>query len=177
MNIKINFVGQFILFSILVFSSCTAFSSQDASAEKVLLDFYQAYINEIGGEGSELVGKHVVNNVVQSINNSFQCNYDSDNTDDYKKVCAKKRDCKNSKGDYICNWNGVWVETDVNYFTKSQDFYPSWSQCITITRLKENATGAEFKVSLGEFPEPVMKLQVKLVLVEHTWKISSVMKY
>ena len=85
-------------------------------------------MNESVKYNSELVRKYVLSNVIQSINHSSLCNYDSDDSvkfDGLEKMCAKKRECSDSNGYYKCNWDCVWVETDVDYFTKSQDIYLS----------------------------------------------------
>lgn len=180
MIFKKKFLGQFAILVVFILFSRLSYSSQLDSAEKVLNYFYHSYIREDGAASSDLVTTYVLSDVIKSVNNSSLCNYDSDDSasgEDLEKMCAKKRDCKSSKGDYICNWDGVWVETDVNYFTKSQDIYPTWKKVINITPLKKSDASADFKVSLGKYPEPVMRLKVSLVPVERSWKISRVTKY
>ncbi|RWR02201.1 hypothetical protein ED28_11260 [[Pantoea] beijingensis] len=179
MIIKISHIKCFILFMFFILLSKTTFSTEIYSPEKVLGDFYYAYLSDNGNE-SELIDKYVLNNVIESVNDASFCNYDSAesvNSGGVKGKCSEKRECKASKGDYICNWDGVWVETDVNYFTKSQDVYPSWNKYINVVPVKGNKTDVCYLVSLGKYPDPVMKLKITLVAVEHGWKISKVTRY
>lgn len=145
--------------------------------DEVVKGFYHSYLRAEGGEENTLINKFVMPNVVKSINDSYQCNYDSDESARNKvpgMICSQKRECKSSSGDYICNWDGVWVETDVDYFTKSQDVYPSWAKEITIKPLEIHEGNAGFEVSLGKYPDPVTNLKVTLIFSDHNWKINGV---
>lgn len=174
-----NFTGHFflLLLSLLLESS---FAAEVVPPENVVNNFYHSYLSNYEKSGGGLTNRFVMPNVMQNINNSYRCNYDSEassNNENLEKICSKKRECKSSKGNYICNWDGVWVETDTDYFTKSQDVYPSWEKNITITPLKVHDENAEFMVSLGKSPCPVTNLKVSLIYLDHNWKINGVTKY
>lgn len=180
MNVKTNYIKTIILVVLFTLLSKVAFSTEIESPEKVLNDFYHAYLNDEGHNESEVVEKYVLNDVIQSVNNASLCNYDSDDSvsaTNGKVDCSNKRECKTRNGDYLCNWNGIWVETDTDYFTKSQDIYPTWSKSIAVVPVKGGKEDINYLVSLGEAPDPVMKLKVSLVSGEHGWKISKVTKY
>ncbi|MGR7482746.1 DUF3828 domain-containing protein [Klebsiella aerogenes] len=182
MDMKVNtkHIKTIILVVLFTLLSKVAFSAEIESPETVLNDFYHAYLNDEGRNESEVVGKYVLTDVIQSVNNASLCNYDSDDsvsTTNGKGDCSNKRECKTSDGEYVCNWNGVWVEMDTDYFTKSQDIYPTWSKSIAVAPLKGGKEDIDYLVFLGKAPDPVMKLKVSLVSGEHGWKISKVTKY
>lgn len=176
---KYKFIRRFIFLLILPLLSRVSFATAIVSPEDIVNDFYHSYLSS-GGVGEEkLTNKFVMPDVMNSINHSYQCNYDSDESasnENLEKICSQKRECKSSNGDYICNWDGVWIEADTDYFTKSQDIYPSWAKKITITPLEIHEANAEVKVSLGEYPDPVINLKVTLISIDHSWKINGVMR-
>ena len=76
--------------------------------------------------------------------------------------CSQKRECKQFKGRYICNWHGAWVDTDVDYFTKSQDVYPSWKASISTFDVYQKENDSSVNVILGAGSEPKVKFNVVL---------------
>lgn len=171
------FTTHFVFFLPVSLLPGASFATALISPEEVVNDFYHSYLSSVGMEKNKLTKKFVMPNVIQSINDSFQCNYDSNESfsNEYlERICSQKKEYKSSDGDYICNWNGVWVGTDVDYFTKSQDVYPSWTKKITIKPLEVHDKNADFNISLGEYPDPVTNLKVTLIFIDHSWKINSV---
>ncbi|WP_271461413.1 DUF3828 domain-containing protein [Pantoea leporis] len=151
--------------------------SSDFHSEKVKC-FYEKYLVSEGVDA--LLKKYISKDLLRSINYSSSCNYDSDDVsplNNKEKMCSEKRECK-TKGDNVsCNWNGIWIETDVDYFTKSQDFYPSWSKHVSVSLVAKYEDSESYKVSLGMKPDPIMQLRVIVSLVDGNWKIRKVTEY
>ncbi|WBU50070.1 DUF3828 domain-containing protein [Kosakonia pseudosacchari] len=76
------------------------------------------------------------------------------------------------KGRYICNWHSDWVNTDVDYFTKSQDIYPSWKASISTFDVSQKENDSSVNVILGAGFEP--KFKVMLERIDGKRKITSV---
>ena len=105
------------------------------------------------------------------------CNYDSDDSiseSELAKKCAQKHECKQDKGNYICDWYGIWVETDVNYFTKSQDVFLSWRTNINTFDVTQKGSDSLVGVILGDGSEPKARFKVSLKKDNGNWKIISV---
>ena len=114
---------------------------------------------------------------MKSINDSMMCNYDSDDSvlaEELEGKCSQKHECKQFKERYICNWHGVWVDTDVDYFTKSQDIYPSWRENISTFDVFQKENDSSVNVILGAGSEPKVKFKVMLKIIDEKWKITSV---
>lgn len=155
----------------------SALNSDLNSPVSIVKDFYQHYLNDDHGNSAEIIARYVSDELAKNINYSLKCNYDEDDssaTPALTKICAQKRECKENKGSYICDWSGFWIESDVDYFTKSQDVYPSWKKKIKFVMLSQTNIQAVVGVSLGDGSDPVMKLQVTLDQNNNKWKIISV---
>lgn len=107
----------------------------------------------------------------------MMCNYDSDDSvsaEEREGKCSQNRECKQFKERYICNWHGAWVDTDVDYFTKSQDVYPSWKVSISTFDVYQKKNDSSVNVILGADSEPKVKFKVVLERIDGEWKITSV---
>lgn len=107
------------------------------------------------------------------------CNYDYDDSvsvsvSELEKKCSKKHECKQYKGNYICEWDGVWIESDINYFTKSQDVYPSWKLNIKTSTITNDGSKSVVEVVLGSDSEPKNILKISLRKINTDWKIVGV---
>ncbi|WP_232922141.1 DUF3828 domain-containing protein [Buttiauxella sp. S04-F03] len=166
-----------IIFIFVFMFSQLAFATGNTVTENTVINFYKAYLSDDSANDSSIVSKYVYDELMKSINDSSMCNYDSDDSvsaADLDKLCAKKQECKEYKGNYLCDWYGVWVESDVNYFTKSQDVYPSWKSSIKTSTVRQDAQQSVIDVVLGEGTETSNSLQVTLKEDGDDWKISSV---
>ncbi|EOE6764204.1 DUF3828 domain-containing protein [Klebsiella pneumoniae] len=74
----------------------------------------------------------------------------------------------------MCNCHGAWVDTDVDYFTKSQDVYPSWKASISTVDVYQKENDSSVNIILGVGSEPKVKLNVVLERIDGKWKITSV---
>lgn len=167
----------FLSLSLLIFSSLT-FASDVISPKNTVMHFYHALLNDDSRSYSKLVNKYVSDELLRSINDSSLCNYDSDGSvsaAEIEKLCSQKHECKEDKRSYICDWYGIWVESDVNYFTKSQDIYPSWETNIKTSLLMQTGQESIVNVTLGDGTEPINTLRVALKKVDNSWKIIRVM--
>lgn len=177
-SIVCNIRNSLVLFFFFVFMfSQYAFCSDTNPPISMVKDFYQAYLNDEQKSSTEIISRYVSNNLSKNIDYSLKCNYDTDDSigaPALGEVCAQKRDCKESKGSYICNWGGFWIESDVDYFTKSQDVYPSWKRYIKVILVSQTNKKSVLGVSLGAGSESVMRLKVTLKLNGNEWKIISV---
>lgn len=145
--------------------------------ESTVNNFYKAYLSDNSANNEVLISEYVSNELMRSINDSTMCNYDSDNSvsaAELENKCSQKHECKQYKGNYICDWYGVWVESDVNYFTKSQDVYPSWKSNIKTSTISQNSKESLVGVILGAGADPKVKLIVTLKQENDGWKIISV---
>lgn len=125
----------------------------------------------------EIISKYASDNLVKSIKYSTMCNYDSDDSvseSDLQKICSAKRECKEYKGNYLCNWYSVWIESDINYFTKSQEDYPSWSNRIKTRIVTQEENDSVIAVVLGEGKETSVPLRVSVKKINNQWKITGV---
>ncbi len=171
-----NIRNSIIFIFVLMFSQL-AFATGNTVTENTVINFYKAYLSDDSANDSSIVSKYASDELMKSINDSTMCNYDSYDSvsaADLEKLCAKKHECKAYKGNYLCDWYGVWVESDVNYFTKSQDVYPSWKSSIKTSTVRQNAQQSVIDVVLGEGKETSNSLQVTLKKDGDDWKISSV---
>lgn len=145
--------------------------------ESIVNDFYKAYLNDSSVNNEALIRKYVSKKLIKSINDSSICNYDTDDSisdSELEKKCFQKHECKGNKGNYICDWYGVWIESDVNYFTKSQDIYPSWKSNIKTTIVFQKNKESLISLVLGDGSVATNKLMVELKQETDGWKIISV---
>lgn len=156
-----------------------ALATEITPPESTVISFYKAYLSADSINNSSIVSKYVSDGLMKNINDSTMCNYDSDDSvpaAELEKLCSKKRECKEYKGNYLCDWHGVWIESDVNYFTKSQDVYPSWKSNIKTSTVRQNAQQSVIDVVFGEGKEISNSLQVTLKKDGNDWKIISVIE-
>ena len=166
----------FLFASLLCLSNFTLASVQ-ASPESMVYEFYKSYLKEKSSDNSRLLSQYVSDELMKSINDSMMCNYDSDDSvsaEELEGKCSQKHECKQFKERYICNWHGVWVDTDVDYFTKSQDIYPSWRANISTFDVFQKENDSSVNVILGAGSEPKVKFKVMLKIIDEKWKITSV---
>ncbi|MEG1111089.1 MAG: DUF3828 domain-containing protein [Hafnia sp.] len=163
--------------TLLISCSHLAFAAESINPEVIVHDFYSEYLKN-GTESNEaLVKKYVSDQLLNSITDSTMCNYDSDDSvsaSELEKKCSQKHECKQYKGNYICDWGGVWIESDVNYFTKSQDIYPSWKLNIKTSTITNDGSKSVVGVVLGNNSEPKNTLKVSLKKINTDWKITGV---
>lgn len=154
-----------------------AFAAESTSPEDIVYDFYSEYLKDDTGNNEALVKKNASDQLINSIADSTMCNYDSDDSvsaSELEKKCAQKHECKQYKGNYICDWDGVWIESDVNYFTKSQDVYPSWKLNIKTSTITNDGSKSVVEVVLGNDSEPKNTLKVSLKKINTDWEIVGV---
>lgn len=146
-----------------------------ASPEQVVKEFYEGYLKNINEE--YLIEYYVTPELALKLYHSSICNYDSDADEkELEKVCKKEQKCKNYSGNIVCDWEGTWIETDVNYFIKSQDNYPSWEKNIVVLKSKQTATYSTIDLMLGDGTDPILILQIILIKQGNNWKINQVTK-
>lgn len=172
------------LFLYLFTLSAFASNLNEIPPEQVVSNFYHWYTetpDEPGEKSDNELKNYVTERLIINTTQSMKCNYDYEDMDGTEHIagvvsseCQKERECKASVKNFICNWGGTWVETDVNYFTKSQDVYPTWSTDIQVTPITKTENEAAVNVSLGAGIDPIMQLQVLLILENGQWKISNV---
>lgn len=177
MNPLIPHMRNVFLFAFLLCLSNFTLASGQTSPESIVYNFYKSYLKEESSDDSRLLSQYVSDELMKSINDSMMCNYDSDDSasaEELEGKCSQKRECKQFKGRYICNWYGVWVDTDVDYFTKSQDIYPSWKSTISTFDVSQKGNNSSVNVILGADSEPKVKFKVLLEIIDEKWKITSV---
>ncbi|EPS5531922.1 YbjP/YqhG family protein [Klebsiella pneumoniae] len=165
------------LFAFLLCLSNFTQASEQTSPENIVYNFYKSYLKEESSDNSRLLSQYVSDELMKSINDSMMCNYDSDDSvsaEELEGKCSQKRECKQFKGRYICNWHGAWVDTDVDYFTKSQDVYPSWKASISTFDVYQKENDSSVNVILGAGSEPKVKFNVVLEKIDRKWKNTSV---
>ncbi|AFH94937.1 TPA: hypothetical protein U2M58_001292 [Providencia stuartii] len=79
-----------------------------------------------------------------------------------------------NNGNTICNWQGTWIETDVNYFLKSQDDSLSWQKNINVFPISENKNLAYVFSILGDGSDENRYLLIELKKDKNEWKINKV---
>ncbi len=154
-----------------------ALASEIASPESTVIGFYKAYLSDDIQDNDAIISKYISDKLMKSINDSAMCNYDTDDSisaPELEKLCSKKRECKEYKGNYLCDWYGVWIENDINYFTKSQDVYPSWQTHIKTSTVIQKEQESVINVVLGDGKEPTNTLKVTLTKNDTDWKIINV---
>lgn len=175
---SLSFTLRNTLFFIFLFVfSHLALAAGLIGPESTVSNFYKAYLNDGSVEHNALINQYVSDKLTKSINDSTMCNYDSDGSvsaSDLEKICSQKQECKKYKGNYMCDWYGVWVESDINYFTKSQDVYPSWQSHIKTNIISQKSKESLIGVVLGGGTDPTKKLRVTLKQENDGWKIISV---
>lgn len=146
------------------------------SPEKVVENFYEGYLKNINEES--LIERYVTPELTLKLYHSSICNYDSDvDEKELEKICKKEQKCKINSGNIACDWGGgAWIETDVNYFIKSQDNYPSWEKNIVILKNEQTATHSKIDLILGDGTDPILNLQIILIKQGSNWKINQVTK-
>ncbi len=177
MDPLISHMRNVFLFASLLCLSNFTLASVQASPESMVYEFYKSYLKEKSSDNSRLLSQYVSDELMKSINDSMMCNYDSDDsvsTEELEGKCSQKHECKQFKERYICNWHGVWVDTDVDYFTKSQDIYPSWRANISTFDVFQKENDSSVNVILGAGSEPKVKFKVMLKIIDEKWKITSV---
>lgn len=162
------------LFAFLLCLSNFTLASGQTSPESIVYNFYKSYLKEESSDNSRLLSQYVSDELMKSINDSMMCNYDSVSAEELEGKCSQKRECQQFKGRYICNWHGAWVDTDVDYFTKSQDIYPSWKTSISTFDLSQKDNDSSVNVILGAGSEPKVKFKVILERIDGKWKITSI---
>lgn len=177
MDPLISHMRNVFLFASLLCLSNFTLASVQASPESMVYEFYKSYLKEKSSDNSRLLSQYVSDELMKSINDSMMCNYDSDESvsaEELEGKCSQKHECKQFKERYICNWHGVWVDTDVDYFTKSQDIYPSWRANISTFDVFQKENDSSVNVILGAGSEPKVKFKVMLKIIDEKWKITSV---
>lgn len=177
MDPLISHMRNVFLFASLLCLSNFTLASVQASPESMVYEFYKSYLKEKSSDNSRLLSQYVSDELMKSINDSMMCNYDSDDSvsaEELEGKCSQKHECKQFKERYICNWHGVWVDTDVDYFTKSQDIYPSWRANINTFDVFQKENDSSVNVILGAGSEPKVKFKVMLKIIDEKWKITSV---
>lgn len=165
MDPLISHMRNVFLFASLLCLSNFTLASVQASPESMVYEFYKSYLKEKSSDNSRLLSQYVSDELMKSINDSMMCNYDSDDSvsaEELEGKCSQKHECKQFKERYICNWHGVWVDTDVDYFTKSQDIYPSWRASISTFDVFQKENDSSVNVILGAGSEPKVKFKVML---------------
>ncbi|MTH48294.1 DUF3828 domain-containing protein [Intestinirhabdus alba] len=165
------------LYVLLFIFSQSGFCTELVTPTNTVVGFYKALLNSDTEKMSEVIEEYVSGNLLKSIQDSTICNYDtviSASDGETEKICSAKRECKEYKGNYICDWYGIGIETDVNYFTKSQDTYPSWRGSIKTSIVKQEEYESVIAVVLGEGEEVTSPLTVSLEKIDGQWKIKSV---
>ncbi|EKT60361.1 hypothetical protein OOA_12305 [Providencia burhodogranariea DSM 19968] len=153
----------------------SSIASSRLSPEEVVMNFYEGYLKNTDEE--TLVELYVTPELALKLYHSSICNYDSDvDENELKKICRKDQKCKKNSGNIVCNWDGTWIETDVNYFIKSQDNYPSWEKNIVVLKSKQTATYSKIDLILGDGTDPILNLQIVLIKQGSNWKINRVTK-
>ena len=177
MDPLISHMRNVFLFASLLCLSNFTLASVQASPESMVYEFYKSYLKEKSSDNSRLLSQYVSDELMKSINDSMMCNYDSDDSvsaEELEGKCSQKHECKQFKERYICNWHGVWVDTDVDYFTKSQDIYPSWRANISTFDVFQKENDSSVNVILGAGSEPKVKFKVMLKIIDEKWKITSI---
>lgn len=177
MKLSIHKIFHAFIYAFLLTCSHAALSAESTNPADIVHDFYSEYLKDDTGNNDAIIKKYVSDQLMNSITDSTMCNYDSDDSvsaSELEKKCSQKHECKQYKGNYICDWYGVWVESDVNYFTKSQDTYPSWKLNIKTNTITENGSKSVVGVVLGDDSEPKNTLNVSLKKIDSSWKIISV---
>lgn len=177
MDPLISHMRNVFLFASLLCLSNFTLASVQASPESMVYEFYKSYLKEKSSDNSRLLSQYVSDELMKSINDSMMCNYDSDDSvsaEELEGKCSQKHECKQFKDRYICNWHGVWVDTDVDYFTKSQDIYLSWRANISTFDVFQKENDSSVNVILGAGSEPKVKFKVMLKIIDEKWKITSV---
>ncbi|CAD5534092.1 TPA: DUF3828 domain-containing protein [Escherichia coli] len=177
MDPLISHMRNVFLFASLLCLSNFTLASVQASPESMVYEFYKSYLKEKSSDNSRLLSQYVSDELMKSINDSMMCNYDSDDSvsaEELEGKCSQKHECKQFKERYICNWHGVWVDTDVDYFTKSQDIYLSWRANISTFDVFQKENDSSVNVILGAGSEPKVKFKVMLKIIDEKWKITSV---
>lgn len=168
----------FLLLFSLSFSN-VSLAYESISPESVVHDFYSAYLQDKSGGNEALIKTYVSEHLAKSINDSTMCNYDSDDSIPESKLakkCSQKHECKQEEDNYSCDWSGIWVETYVNYFTKSQDMLSSWRTNINTFDVTQKGSDSLVDVVLGNGSEPKARFKVSLKKENGSWKIISVTK-
>lgn len=120
-----------------------SFSAQAASDDpnKHVYQFYHLYLDNPAIH-DEVLTEYVAKPLLEAIDTSMQCNYGQSEGDE--KVCSSE--CIENK----CTYGHVWVETDVDYFTKSQDPNTDWANTLETKLVSSNETSALVMVTLDK---------------------------
>lgn len=150
----------------VLFAGCLLlpFASQAASPgpEDVVKTFYQSYLK---GNGTIPVSlsRHLDRHLIKSLNNWAACESDT-----------KGAICPTECIKFACNYDGVWIDHYVNYFTKTGKSWPTWSSAIRAAVMKKGTTTATVKVVIGKDPDPSVTMNVSMKKEDGHWKISTV---
>lgn len=143
------------------------------SPEEVVLDFYRLNLQDPPSDGyTKSQDLYVSPSLQVSINDSLSCNFDGPDTD--QAFCDQPRPCKETAHNVVCLWGDYWVENDVNYYTKSQDYPDSWITERAAHTESQSADTATVRITLGKAPEPLRSFRVKLILTGGQWKIDNI---
>lgn len=175
-SLAFNMRNGYLSIYVFIFSPWVL-ASEFTSPESTAIGFYKEYLNDDSKNNELIVSEYVSEKLMKSINDSTMCNYDSNESIsdiELESICSKKHECKEYKGNYLCDWYGIWIESDVNYFTKSQDVYPSWKSNIKTSTVIQKEKESVINVFLGDGTEPTSTLRVTLTKNDNNWKIISV---
>lgn len=148
-------------------------ASSMSSPEEVVANFYEGYLKNTNEES--LLESYVTPELALKLYYSSICNYDSDvDEKELEKICKKEQECKKNSGNIVCEWHGTWIETDVNYFIKSQGDALSWQEHINVFPISEEKEIAYIFTVLGDGTDINRYLLIELVKIKKEWKINKV---
>lgn len=175
-NINVNkHISNLLIIMISIFFVSTVQGKSSTSPESTVFEFYSKYLAGNSGSLFKLQKEYMTSELEMKLTDSTDCNYDSDRSkDELKKICKKDRECKVNNGNTICNWQGTWIETDVNYFLKSQDDSLSWQKNINVFPISENKNLAYVFSILGDGSDENRYLLIELKKDKNEWKINKV---
>jgi len=166
----------FVFIFVFVFS-CLVIASETISPEDVVSNFYREYLNNHSGDSDAIVKKYVSDELIKSVSYATMCNYDRYDlvsVSGLEQKCSQKHECRQYKWNYICKWYGIWIETDVDYFTKSQDTYPFRRLNIKSSIIAGDENDSLVGIILkGDYGTEV-KLKASLKKHGGNWKITKV---
>ncbi|EJF7710988.1 DUF3828 domain-containing protein [Providencia alcalifaciens] len=168
-------ISNLLIIMISIFFVSTVQGKSSTSPESTVFEFYSKYLAGNSGSLFKLQKEYMTSELEKKLTDSTDCNYDSDRSkDELKKICKKDRECKVNNGNTICNWQGTWIETDVNYFLKSQDDSLSWQQNINVFPISENKNLAYVFSILGDGSDENRYLLIELKKDKNEWRINKV---
>lgn len=143
--------------------------TERSNPEKVVIDFYRQYLNHWESGGDTIKNKYVSQPLINIIRDALVCSYTADE-EEAKQICSTR--CNEN----ACYYNGLWIENDVDYFTKSQDVYPDWPEFITTKLISRNDTAALESLTLGKKKEEKTNFTITLIKDNDAWQIWQVQR-